>query len=160
MVQIYEGLVYMDFSEALMLSRGFGQYENLPLLPSELPFLYLSYLGDPSDSGRIHSDVRRRFDGGDEGVAAAMRRFARLTEEAREELLKAGGSSSAEKDWSGLAGLMNENFELRRRVYGDECLGRQNIRMVEIGREFGAACKFPGTLFGFLKNLNTRVSHF
>ncbi len=149
MVQIYEGLVYMDFSEALMLSRGFGEYENLPLLPSELPFLYLSYLGDPSDSGRIHSDVRRRFDGGDEGVAAAMRRFARLTEEAREELLKkAGGSSSAEKDWSGLAGLMSENFELRRRVYG---------------REFGAACKFPGALFfffSFFKTMNSKCPYF
>ncbi len=64
-VQVYEGLVYMDFEEQGMKERGFGVYERLPL-PADLPALYLSYLGDPSDSGVIHSNVRKRFDDGDE----------------------------------------------------------------------------------------------
>ena len=40
--------------------------------------------------------------------------------------------------------LFFQNFDLRRKVYGDECLGERNLKMVEIGRKFGAACKFPG----------------
>ncbi len=65
-----------------------------------------------------------------------MRRFADLTSEARQSL--------ATSDWPRLAELMDENFALRRRVYGDPCLGEKNLRMAEIGRGFGAACKFPG----------------
>jgi hypothetical protein len=37
-----------------------------------------------------------------------------------------------------------QNFDLRRKIYGDECLGDRNLKMVEIGRKYGAACKFPG----------------
>ena len=47
-------------------------------------------------------------------------------------------------DWEEFAQLMSTNFNTRRQIYGDECLGQRNIRMVEIGQEFGASCKFPG----------------
>ena len=40
-----------------------------------------------------------------------------------------------------------QNFCLRRSLYGDECIGRKNLRMVEIGQRFDAACKFPGLTF-------------
>uniref|UniRef100_A0A8C9QRX5 Glucuronokinase with putative uridyl pyrophosphorylase n=1 Tax=Scleropages formosus TaxID=113540 RepID=A0A8C9QRX5_SCLFO len=58
-VQVYEGLVYMDFSKELMGKRGYGEY--IPMDMRDLPTFWLAYLGDPSDSGRIHSNVRQRW---------------------------------------------------------------------------------------------------
>ena len=40
-IQTYEGLVHMDFSEDVMKSRGTGIYTELS--PSLLPPLYLAY---------------------------------------------------------------------------------------------------------------------
>lgn len=36
-----------------------GEYISMDM--SSLPMLWLAYLGDPSDSGRIHSNVRERW---------------------------------------------------------------------------------------------------
>ena len=69
-VQVYEGLVSMDFSESLMKSQGHGTYRRLE--SRNLPFLFLAYLADPSDSGKMHSTVRQRFDQGDQEVIDAM----------------------------------------------------------------------------------------
>ena len=55
-----------------------------------------------------------------------------------------GKSAIETSDWTLFAELMNKNFDLRRQIYGDKCLGQGNLTMVEIGRNFGAACKFPG----------------
>ena len=41
--------------------------------------------------------------------------------------------------------LINENFALRRKLYGDKAVGRDNIEMVELARSLGAAAKFPGS---------------
>src|SRR5262249_32845056 len=40
-IQVYEGLVYMDFREDLMTSQGYGLYERLD--PGLLPNVYLAY---------------------------------------------------------------------------------------------------------------------
>ncbi|XP_062328668.1 glucuronokinase with putative uridyl pyrophosphorylase isoform X4 [Osmerus eperlanus] len=58
-VQVYEGLVYMDFSKQLMDDQGHGDYVSMDM--SSLPLFWLAYLSDPSDSGRIHSNVRQRW---------------------------------------------------------------------------------------------------
>ncbi|KAG9352707.1 hypothetical protein JZ751_021121 [Albula glossodonta] len=63
--KVYEGLVYMDFSKELMDENGYA------------------YLNDPSDSGRIHSNVRQRWLNGDLDVIEAMKNFADLTDQAR-----------------------------------------------------------------------------
>ena len=39
---------------------------------------------------------------------------------------------------------MDENFATRRKLYGDETLGRKNLQMVDICQKYGAHCKFPG----------------
>ncbi|XP_036416563.1 glucuronokinase with putative uridyl pyrophosphorylase [Colossoma macropomum] len=134
-VQVYEGLVYMDFSKQLMDERGYGEY--IPLDMSSLPTFWLAYLGDPSDSGRIHSNVRQRWLNGETDVVEAMKRFAQLTDEAR--------AAFHSKDWPKLAQLMDENFELRRSVYTDDCLGPGNLKMVQLARQFGSAVKLPGS---------------
>ncbi|XP_018598360.1 glucuronokinase with putative uridyl pyrophosphorylase isoform X2 [Scleropages formosus] len=129
-VQVYEGLVYMDFSKELM-----GEY--IPMDMRDLPTFWLAYLGDPSDSGRIHSNVRQRWLNGDADVVQAMKSFAKLTDQAR--------SALERKDWPRLAELMDENFELRRSVYTEECLGPGNLKMVQLARQFGSSVKLPGS---------------
>ena len=126
----------MDFAQELIQSQGHGCYESLSC--NDLPAFFLAYLSDPSDSGKIHSTVRQRFDKGETEVVEAMRTFADLTTKAKAAI--EGG------DWLLFSDLMRQNFELRRVIYGEPCLGAENLRMVELGSEFGAACKFPGNL--------------
>ena len=40
---------------------------------------------------------------------------------------------------------MDENFNLRRSLYGDECIGETNLKMIQIARSNGCAAKFPGS---------------
>ena len=69
----------------------------------QLPPLFIAYLADPSDSGKIHNDVRRRFDSGDTAVHEAMATFASYTDKARV-AIEAGNTAD-------LADLMDQNFE-------------------------------------------------
>ncbi|KAK6295814.1 hypothetical protein J4Q44_G00335270 [Coregonus suidteri] len=134
-VQVYEGLVYMDFSKQLMDEQGYGDYISMDM--SSLPPFWLAYLSDPSDSGRIHSNVRQRWLNGEAEVVEAMKSFAELTDKARVALQG--------MDWSRLAQLMDENFQLRRSVYTEDCLGPGNLTMVQLARQFGSAAKLPGS---------------
>ncbi|KAK8738549.1 hypothetical protein OTU49_003931 [Cherax quadricarinatus] len=143
-VQIHEGLVYMDFSKSLMERQGHGNYSHLDVA---LPSFFLAYLSNPSDSGRMHSDVSVRWRKGDSEVIEGMQKFAELTDLAAKAFKIA--------DWSALASLMNENFDLRRQLYGDVALGQENLKMINIGRSYGAAVKFPGSggaVIGFLQD--------
>ena len=65
-----------------------------------------------------------------------MKKFADLTSEAKDAILSG--------DWAKLGELMDCNFETRKSIYGEECLGRKNLQMIEIARKYGAHCKFPG----------------
>ncbi|XP_036006241.1 glucuronokinase with putative uridyl pyrophosphorylase isoform X2 [Fundulus heteroclitus] len=134
-VQVYEGLVYMDFSKKLMDEQGYGNYVSMDMC--NLPPFWLAYLSDPSDSGRIHSNIRQRWLNGEAVVVEAMQSFAELTDQAR--------AAIKDGDWSRLAQLMDQNFELRRSIYTDDCLGPGNLRMVQLARQFGSAVKLPGS---------------
>eukprot|EP00117_Sycon_ciliatum_P030521 scpid52093/ scgid24033/ Glucuronokinase 1 len=134
-IQIYEGLVYMDFSRDIMAKLHHGTYVNLPM--KSIPQFWLAYQNDPSDSGKIHSDVKLRWDKNDEDVLLAMQQFAAFTDDAREAIVNA--------DWSQVAKIMDKNFSLRRKVYGDAALGTANLHMIEIAKRHGSAVKFPGS---------------
>ncbi|XP_035535669.1 glucuronokinase with putative uridyl pyrophosphorylase [Morone saxatilis] len=134
-VQVYEGLVYMDFSKKLMEDQGYGNYVSMNM--SGLPPFWLAYLSDPSDSGRIHSNIRQRWLSGEPLVVEAMKTFAELTDQARTALQN--------RDWGTLAQLMDQNFELRRTVYTDDCLGPGNLKMVQLAKQFGSSVKLPGS---------------
>jgi len=134
-VQVYGGLVYMDFDQEYMDRHGHGKYEKLDL--SLLPPLYLAYALHPSESGRVHSTVRYRFDKGEKEVVDGMRYLAELTDAFRQAL--------EDGDVQTLGDLMNLNFDIRRRMYGDECLGRTNLQMIELARSLGLPAKFPGS---------------
>ena len=139
-VQCYEGLVYMDFAREVMARHNgaHGAYTELDAracLPAR--GLFLCYLPDPSDSGKIHSDVKCRWLDGDAAVIEGMKVFGALTVQARH-ALEAG-------DWPALRKLMDLNFDQRRKLYGDACIGADNLRMVSIARAHGAAAKFSGS---------------
>ena len=91
------------------------------------------------DSGKVHSTVRRRWEAGDHDVHVGMREFVRLADAARDALLQGKGHE--------LAGLMDESFGNRRRIYSDEVVGRDNIEMVEF-----AKCEGVGGGVGGRKN--------
>lgn len=57
------------------------RYESLN--PEQIPPLWLIYADSPSDSGRAHSDVRKRWQQGDRAVHEAMAEFASFAEMGR-----------------------------------------------------------------------------
>ncbi|XP_071692510.1 glucuronokinase 1-like [Rutidosis leptorrhynchoides] len=133
--QVYGGLVYMDFNKESMNKYGHGNYTALDT--SLLPPLHLIYAENPSDSGKVHSAVRQRWLDGDKFIISSMEEVANLALEGKTALL--------EKDYTKLATLMNQNFDLRRRMFGDAAFGALNIEMVEVARRVGAASKFTGS---------------
>ena len=82
-IQVYEGLVYMDFArDRLEEADGLrcGVYE--PMDPGLLPPLYLAYSVDAGEPTEIfHNNLRGRFVQGEPAVVEAMVRLADLTEQ-------------------------------------------------------------------------------
>ena len=134
-VQVYGGLVYMDFNNKYMAADGHGYYQNMDV--DCLPPMYLAYSSAPSDSGQIHNIVSHRLRGGDPEVLDAVRTWGAYTDAVRRALL--------EGDHRLLAALMNLNFDLRRKVYGDEYIGAHNLEMVETARKLALPAKFSGS---------------
>ncbi|MHB9025596.1 MAG: mevalonate kinase family protein [Armatimonadota bacterium] len=142
-IQTYGGAMYMDFDKDLVTSRGYGKYERLDA--GLLPPLYLAYVLDPSDSGKIHSDVRRRWTEGDPEVHDAMCTFAGFAETGRTALLA--------RDYGTISDLMNTAFALRRRIFGDAVLGPDNLRMVALAQRYdlpATTCGSGGAIVGVL----------
>ncbi len=135
-IQIYEGLVYMNFDRSQEHEvTGLTCYEYESLDPSILPPLYLAYhdaLSEPTEV--FHNDIRGRYNRGDDKVIEAMLHFAELAAQGRGALLKG--------DVAALAELINENFNTRRSIYD---LPSWQIEMVETARSCGASAKFAGS---------------
>jgi len=135
-IQVYEGLVSMDFAKERMQDlEGLccGAYE--PLDPALLPPLYLAYSADVSEPTEIiHNDLRARYNHGEPAVLEAMRRFADLALQARDALLA--------HDAPRLGQLMNQNFDLRRSICR---IAAGQIAMIERARACGATAKFAGS---------------
>lgn len=81
-VQFYEGLVYMDFNKEHLQEYGFGKYSSLSTsFLQDIPNIYIACLRDkPSSSGTVHSNLRERFENGEEIVLDAMREFGNITD--------------------------------------------------------------------------------
>jgi glucuronokinase len=135
-IQVYEGVVSMDFAaERMQETHGFrhGVYERLD--PKLLPPVYIAFKADVSEPTEVfHNDIRGRYNRGDEVVVNAMTTFAGLAAEARE-ALRAG-------DHERLAVLMDRNFDTRRSIYQ---LPVGQVEMVEVARKVGASAKFAGS---------------
>lgn len=137
-VQVYGGLLYMDFSPALAGSAQ-GRYQALD--PGLLPPLHLIYDASPpaqgKDSGAVHSDVRQRWLAGEEQARTLMARIAALAPRGREALLQ--------RDHAQLAALMRENLSLRRQLFGDAVVSAASLAMADVAASVGAAAKLTGS---------------
>lgn len=132
-IQVYQGLVYMDFERELMEKQGHGLYE--PLDPKLLPRLYVAYRDDFSEPTEIfHNDIRGRFNRGEKQVVDAMKFWAQLTDRFKAALLA--------QDVHAMSEMMNANFDRRRKIYK---ISEENITMVETARSVGASAKFTGS---------------
>jgi glucuronokinase len=135
-IQTYGGTVFMDFSKQIMDSMRHGIYERMD--SDLLPNLFLACVcGSGKDSGKMHNETRFRFNRGDREIIDAMAMFARFACEAKQAL--------EEEDHKRFGVLMNMNFDLRRKIYGDVAIGKSNLQMIEISRSLGAPVKFPGS---------------
>lgn len=135
-IQVYEGLVYMDFDQSREhIAGGLRAYRYEPMDPALLPRLYVAHhetLGEPTEV--FHNNIRDRFNRGDAEVVGAMKCFARLAEDGRAALLA--------RDGERLARLIDTNFDTRRSIYR---LPPWQIEMVETARRLGASAKFAGS---------------
>ncbi len=132
-IQVYEGIVYMDFDRAHLQTHGYGIYE--PLSPPQEPPFYIAY--DPSRaeiSDIPHRNLRALFDAGDPAVLAAMQKFREITDQGRKALMRS--------DWEALSAVMDANFDLRRTIMN---IAPENLHMVEVARSTGASAKFCGS---------------
>ncbi len=135
-IQVYEGLVYMDFARERMEEiHGLqcGVYE--PLDPGPLPPLYVAYDANVSEPTEvIHGNLRNRYDHGEPAVVEAMQAFAELALRARNAIFRGDGAT--------LSRLIDRNFDLRRSICR---LPVDHVQMVEQARACGASAKFSGS---------------
>ena len=132
-VQVYEGLIYMDFAREWMETRGYGEYERLDA--RSLPTIYLAYRTTLSEGTEVfHSNVRERWRQGDRQVVGAMHRWADIAREGRQALL--------DRDYGRLNRLIDENFDLRATIYR---ISEGNQEMVQAARRAGASANFAGS---------------
>ncbi len=132
-VQVYGGVVYMDFARKYLARDAYGRYEQLD--PGLLPPVYVAYRKDlGKQSSTAHIRVRELYDLGDKKVVKTMAEIASLADTARD-LMKAG-------DREGLADVVNRNFDLRAQIYP---IRDADMEMVSTARAAGASCKFCGS---------------
>jgi len=132
-VQVYEGLVYMDFSRQIMEEYGRGRYRELD--PELLPPLFVAHSSQLGEGTEIpHADLKKRFEAGDRRVHRAMREFAELADRFRA-ALEAGRTAE-------LHAVVNRNFDLRASIVG---ISEHNWRLVNTARNAGVSAKFCGS---------------
>lgn len=132
-IQAYEGVVFMDFNRASVERLGYGIYEEID--PALLPSVYVAYTAKLSEGTEVfHNDIRGRWNRGVRDIVSAMYQWANLAQRVRDLLVEGRGAE--------MGPLLNENFDLRRRLYK---LSQGNIDMVETARDCGASAKFTGS---------------
>ena len=135
-IQVYEGAVYMDFSENTMQEiNGYrcGVYQSLD--PTTLPDLYIAYSTDFSEpTEAFHNNLRLRYDTGEDLVVTAMSNIAELADKAYQLLVEGNKHELTE--------LLDRNFDLRLSMCR---LPHNNVKMVNRARKVGASAKFAGS---------------
>ncbi len=132
-IQMYNGLVFMDFEKSFVEANNRGKYERLD--PKLLPNVYVAF--DPNraeESGKVHKRVKRLFEEKKPDIMSAMTEFADIAQKGRDALV-AGRVDL-------IPALVNANFDLRDKVFNVAELNRQ---MVLAARRSGASAKFAGS---------------
>ena len=135
-IQIYEGVVYMDFAKSAMEEvEGYqcGHYERVP--QESLPPLYIAYRADFSEpTEKFHNDLRARFNRGEQEVIDAMDQFAGFAQQVKDGLT-AGDIDSVNQ-------AIDANYDLRNALCR---LAPSHQKMIEVARSAGATAKFSGS---------------
>lgn len=135
-IQVYGGLVFMDFSrERMARKHGLqcGRYEALD--PQLLPPMYVAFSEQAAEPTEVtHNNLRARYERHEAEVVDAMKRLAELAQQSRDALV----AHHAEQ----LSSMMNQNFDVRQSICR---LPRNHLRMVETARAVGAGAKFAGS---------------
>ncbi|RLE64362.1 MAG: hypothetical protein DRJ47_07915 [Thermoprotei archaeon] len=106
---VFGGLLFMDFT-GKNISREIWEGEpcaKIRSIQTNIP-LVCAYLGVRRSSSSVHAPILKRYLQGDSKVIDAVKRLVKLTEE--------GEKAIIQSDWEGLAALMNENYEIARKV--------------------------------------------
>ena len=145
-IQIYNGLVFMDFDRAFVEAHNHGRYERLypsAALSTSTSSLHLYIAYDANraeESGKAHQKVKKLFEAKNADVLAAMSEFADFAQQGRD-LLVATNLKPETRNLK-LATLINANFDLRDRIFH---VADENRRMVMTARKSGASAKFAGS---------------
>jgi glucuronokinase len=132
-IQVYEGCVFMDFTKEQMQAKGHGVYQKLEV--ELLPKLYIAYKTDLSKiSGKVLNDIRTRYDNGDSETIQMLEKIAGIAEQGKAAILN--------KKYAKLKTLINENFDLRRKIMN---ISESNLELVKTARQCGAPAKFAGS---------------
>jgi glucuronokinase len=132
-IQAYEGCVYMNFDKKIMDAKKHGDYERID--PKLLPKLYIAYKTELGKvSGKVLSDIKTRWERGDEPVVKTLQRIADIAEEGKEAI--------QQQDMQRLNQLMNENFDRRCQIMK---INDSNMQLVQTARNCGASAKFTGS---------------
>ena len=132
-IQMYNGLVFMDFEKSFVEANNRGIYERLD--PELLPNIYVAF--DPNraeESGKAHKKVKKLFEEKKPDILSAMSEFADIAQKGRDALV------AGKKEL--IADLVNANFDLRDRIFN---VAELNRNMVMTARESGASAKFAGS---------------
>jgi len=146
--QVYNDLVYMDFSRrAFRKNNGlFGEYQRLD--KNLLPNLAIIFCPEASESYRVHHNLKSRFESGEKKLRKAMQQtYPQITLKFRKALEK--------RNISQMEKLINQNFNLRQRLLGKGGIGEKNLEMISSVRKLGLSAKFAGsggTAVTILKN--------
>lgn len=132
-IQVYEGVVFMDFDRAKMERHGHGQYESLS--PSLLPSLFIAYHDTLAEGTELtHNDLRSRYNRHESAVLDAIQRWAELAQQARDLIVSGRGAA--------IGPLMDEAFDLRASLIH---ISPGNLELVRRGRQLGASTQFCGS---------------
>jgi len=142
-IQVYEGLVFMDFNKDNIEKKRYGKYEYLPV--ENLPDIYLAYKDTLGKiSGTVLNDIYSRYVKGEKLVIDTLKEIANCAFEGR--------LAIENKNYDKLAELINYNFDLRSKIMN---ISDENLEMINIARNCGASAKFAGsggTIIGTYKN--------
>ena len=150
-IQIYNGLVFMDFERSYLEAHHHGRYEQLvdkvkvkgegEQRKLDLK-LYVSYdQSRAEESGEAHKEVKRMFEAKNADVLAAMSEFADIAQQGRDLIVAATNHQSQTSNHK-LSSLIDANFDLRDRIFH---VAPENRRMVMTARSVGASAKFAGS---------------
>ena len=128
-IQSYEQVLVMDFSQP-------RSPESYRVLHAEVipPVLIAWTAAGGRSSGIIHSDLRERWDRGDDDVVGTMREYR--------DVVDRGVAALKSGDFETFADQVDRNFDLR---IGVTTVTDEDARMVEVARAHGAAAKLCGS---------------